>query len=210
MFCKVCLQINKVNSKITCPQCKETSVFNTDDLTDFTYQKTAILHNEIKLLDEHSYKTKHELLQKALRRLGTKRCVCCRQKIRKEATKFQCTVCNVAQYCSKKCRSNNTEEHKAFCETLQLQEELYIKGAEYLTSNSEPLVLFLYIFKRGTSLITERVKLQIFYNEFPKKFCVKISFNNKRKFEIEDFMSVTVSVREDVKCKFEMKLATCK
>ena len=38
---------------------------------------------------------------------------------------------------------------KPFCETLQSQEELYIKGMEYLTFNSEPLVLFLYILKKG-------------------------------------------------------------
>ena len=152
IFCKVCLQNNKVNKRVICPQCKETSVFNTVDLTDFTYQKTVILHNTIKLLDQHSYNTKRELLQKVLRRYGSKKCACCGQKFRKDATKFQCIVCNVAQYCSKKCKSNDSFQHKSFCETLQLQEELYIKGSKCLTPTSVPYVLFLYIVKRGSSI----------------------------------------------------------
>ena len=124
-------------------------MFNTVDLTDFTYQKTVILHNKIKLLDQHLYNTKRELLQKVLRHYGTKKCACCGQKFRKDATKFQCIVCNVAQYCSKKCKSNDSFQHKSFCETLQLQEELYIKGSKCLTFDFWTICTFSVHCKKG-------------------------------------------------------------
>ena len=137
IFCKVCLQNNKVNSSVTCPECKETSVFNTEDLTDFTYQKTVILHNKIKILDRHSYNTKNELLQKVLRRYGTKKCACCGQKFRKDDTKFQCIVCNVVQYCSKKCRSNDSFQHKSFVKHYS-----YRKNYTSKVQNVSPLLLY--------------------------------------------------------------------
>jgi len=140
-----------------------------DDLSDYTYQKSILLHDELPQPKYQVYEEDKKSLEKAKRKFSKKSCGHCGQRVRNQKSRKRviCEGCTAVYYCSEKCKKKNREQHSSTCNTLmELQERLRINSAACEQHHSTD-VLYVYIVKRGTT-VTHRSILN-FYSGCPSK-----------------------------------------